>query len=132
MNDAELTKQQNIQSNSQVYIDPKTEILFTKLAETKNRVKIGGVCGYFASARTCLSRYSISKEYFAQCKPISETSELLDNDKNGHLQVRGYDCLYNDFWYKRISHNPEFKYLHETDRLVKANTERYPPYHPSY
>lgn len=91
-----------------VYYDDRINKLFTVKEEKGNKIIVGGMTEFFESARTVISRYSMSREYLEKCIPIDETSDVL------------IPHVFSDNWtaYKLKSELPHFygddevKYMH--------------------
>ena len=112
--------------NEQVYYDPRARVLFTVKRQLKKYVVVGGLWSpYFNDARTSYIRHRISNAYFQGCQPIDETSKLLINDGVGFRLIDG-DPLDGENPFHRVDGNPNFKYLKEYDRIVKAHENDYP------
>ena len=112
-------------NNKQVYYDPKAQVIFTVKRELKRYVVVGGGWSpYFNDARTSYIRHRISNSYFKKCVAIDETSHLLFNDGVGFR-------LRDNHQFHKVHGNPNYKYLKESGRIVKAHRNDYPPF-PDY
>ena len=99
----------------QVYYDPKAQVIFTVKRRLKSYVVIGGGWSpYMNDARTSYIRHRITNSYFNKCLPIDETSHLLYWDKTA-LRLR------DDNQFHKVYDNPNYKYLQESERIIKAH-----------
>lgn len=112
-------------TNEQVYYDPRAQVIFTVKRQLKRYVVVGGLWSpYFNDARSSYIRHRITNTYFKGCQPIDESSRLFYNDGIGFR-------LRDDHQFNKVYGNPHFKYLKESERIIKANRDNYPPT-PSY
>lgn len=107
--------------NEQVYYDPRAQVIFTVKRQLKRYAVIGGgQSPYYNDARTSYIRHRITNAYFKGCQPIDTTSHLLINDGIGFR-------LRDDNQFNKVYGNPNFKYLQESKKIVKAHADDYPP-----
>lgn len=131
LSDKQITRELNPDFSQQVYQDPITEGLFTVKRIERDRVVVGGGCGFYDSAITSLMRYAIPNDYFDRFIPITTDSKMLEVDiaiASGYyqpLKVKGWDCISNNHIQCAVYESDDIQYLSETDELVKANMKKW-------
>lgn len=106
--------------NGQVYYDPRAQVLFTVKRRLKRYVVIGGLWSpYYNDAITSYIRHRITNAYFKGCQPIDTTSHLLFNDGIGYR-------LRDERQYNKVHSNSNFKYLKESDEIIKKHNADFP------
>ncbi len=106
-------------NKEQVYYDPRAQVIFTVKRQLQNYVVVGGVGSpYFRDARSSYVRYRITNAYFKGCEPINESSHLLHDDGIGFR-------LRDEHQFSKVYGDSHFKYLKESDRIIKAHLKDY-------